>query len=194
MKQKGEVAMFYAQGSIIVHRPVEEIFLLLPYAVTDNLQNASNLMHMAYERVPISRSISTETVEVGTIFQRQAQGQSVQSITTYTVVELEPNRKLILEQQTVGAFASSAMMSYTLEPVPEGTRLSVTGEADGQGCVRVMYQVFGTIPGMKRWSVAFTLRQLKRTLEQGIFLQPDYHISGPLPELDESQLPAEGPE
>lgn len=187
--------MFYAQGSIVVHRPVEEVFPLLPYAVTDNLQNASHLMNMAYERVPISRSISTATAEVGTIFQRQVQGQSVQSLTTYKVVELEPNRKLILEQQTIGTFASSAaMMSYTLEPVPEGTRLSVTGEADGQGCVRVIYKVVDTIPGMKRFSVAFMLRQIKRTLEQGIFLQPACRISGPLPELDESQLPAEGPE
>ncbi len=194
MKQKGEVAMFYAQGSIIVHRPVEEVFTLLPYAVTDNMQNASHLINMAYERVPVYRAMSTEKVEVGTIFQRQVQGQSVQSIATYKVVELEPNRKLILEQQIVGAFASSAMMSYTLEPVPEGTRLRVTGEADGLGCVRVMYKVFDTIPGMKRFSVSFMLRQLKRTLEQGIFLQPAYRISGPLPELDESQLPAEGPE
>lgn len=191
--------MFYAQGSIIVHRPVEEVFTLLPYAVTDYLQNASHLINMAHERVPVYRSISTEKVEVGTIFQRQVQGQRVQSMATYTVVEVEPNKKLILEEQIVGAFASSAMMSYALEPVPEGTRLSVTGEVDGQGCVRVMYTVFDTIPGMKRFTVSFGLRQLKRTLEQGIFLQgiflqPAYRISGPLPELDESQLPAEGPE
>jgi hypothetical protein len=76
MNQKGEVAMFYAQGSI-VHRPVEEVFPLLPYAVTDNLQDASHLMNMANERVPIYRARSTETVEVGTIFQRQVQGLSV---------------------------------------------------------------------------------------------------------------------
>jgi hypothetical protein len=196
--------MFQAQGSIIVQRQVEEVFALLPYAATNNMRGSAlesiesiraDLRERNFSSSPamlFKRDVPPK-VEIGSTFQTQALGSSIQTI-TYKVVELEPNRKLTLEQQTVGTFAASAITSYELEPVAEGTRLIMTGEADAKGCVWLIYKAFDSIPWIKQLAVSFDLRVRKRMLEQGVLLQPGHRISGPLPALDEGQLPTEAAE
>ncbi len=185
--------MFYAQGSIIVHRTVEEVFALLPYAATSNMQGTSRLENAAQEGISINRSLPAGKIEVGTIFETQVQRPGRQSVTTFKVIELEPDRKLTLEQHSVGSVSMSSFMRYELEPVYEGTKLTVRGEMETQGRIPLLVRLFLNTRRMYQSSISLWLDTLKRTLEQGILLQPGYRASGPLPALDESQLPTEAP-
>ena len=197
--------MFRAQGSIIVHRPVEEVFALLPYAATDNMQGSSLSKLMAIadqlkERNPSSTytfPIKTHTpdgkIEKGSIFQIQVQTTTSEGIITYKVIEIEPDRKLTLEY-TEDRLVGVSIICYELESVTVGTRLTMTREIEKQGCYPLFLRLINATPGMKGISASMHLRSLKHMLEQGKLLEPGHRASGPLPALDEGQLPTEAPE
>lgn len=192
--------MFRVQGSIIVRRPVEEVFALLPYAATNNMQRVYSswgnaLQELAKENFSINRMLRVGPIEIGSTFHAQLQGPNMLFINTFTVIELELNKRLTLQQHLYGTVGSSAnTTSYELESVAEGTRLIMTREIAGGWFYLLSLRLINAIPGLKGIEAKTHLRTLKGMLEQGKLLQPGYRASGPLPALDESQLPTEAPE
>jgi len=75
------------------------------------------------------------------------------------VVELAPARTLVLEGD-LGPFHGT--ISYRLEPVPGGTRLTNDADLDASGPLRLVAPL---AEGRVRASVAENLEVLKRTLE-----------------------------
>lgn len=178
--------MVHGQGSTIINRPVEEVFAFLPVAVTNPSLNNPRLSHAAFwQQVPAG------VIEKGTTFTYQPQEANMQTITE--VIGFEPNQSISLQQNTSGCLYARGVTRYNLEPAAEGTRVTITMEAEAKGWLWLIFAVFN-LPGMNKLAIVANLRALKGRIEAQPFITVGYRSSGPLPALDAIQFSASSSE
>ncbi len=131
-----------------------------------SLQDVFNYL-AAFENVPQwnyaiaeTRKASNGPVGVGTIY-RQTRSLPSRSEETFQVTEFDPNRRLAIRGD-LGPLKGT--LTYELEPVREGTRLTNTAELEGRGLLKVAAPI---TTGNVRRAVATNLEKLKEILEQG---------------------------
>jgi carbon monoxide dehydrogenase subunit G len=133
---EGGITMIKMEQSIIINRPVEEVWKFM-----SNIENATKWDRGVLE----AKQTSEGPIGVGSTLQTRRQMLGRQRIGKYQVLEFVPNRILVL-QGSLGR--STAQIRYTFEPLEGGTRLTGTLEAELRGWLKLMTPIF--IPMMER--------------------------------------------
>ncbi len=170
--------MFRGRSSVIIHQPVEVVFALLPYIGTN-----PGATFTSVQQVPEG------SIGIGTRFYHEAGGAGGIYIAT-EVTEYDPSRKITLQQDVSGCLRACATGRYSLEPVADGTKVTLIAEMKGTGWFWPILEFF-RLPGMTAFALKDNLARLKDQIESQALLPGSYHISGPLPAFNTSQFPAE---
>jgi uncharacterized protein YndB with AHSA1/START domain len=138
------------ENTVIIRRPIEEVFGFLA--------DFENLPRWNYAIVE-TRKVSEGPVGVGTIYQ-QVRSVPSRSEERFEITAHNPPRRLEIQGQ-LGPFPSR--LSYALDTVPEGTRVTNAVELQLRGPGRVLGRV--AVPRV-RDAVAANLSKLKELLER----------------------------
>jgi uncharacterized protein YndB with AHSA1/START domain len=138
------------ENTVMIGRPIEEVFAFLA--------DFENIPRWNYAIVE-TRKVSKGPVGVGTIY-RQVRSVPSRSEERFEVTAYDPPRQLEIQAQ-LGPFPSR--LSYALDAVPEGTRVTNSVELQLRGPGRLLGRV--AVPRV-RDAVAANLRKLKELLEQ----------------------------
>ncbi len=138
------------ENTVMIRRPIEQVFGFLA--------DFENIPRWNYAIVE-TRKVSQGPVGVGTIYQ-QVRSVPSRSEEHFEVTAHNPPRHLEIQGQ-LGPFPSR--LSYALDAVPAGTRVTNSVKLDLRGPSRVLGPV--AVPRV-RDAVAANLRELKELLEQ----------------------------
>jgi uncharacterized protein YndB with AHSA1/START domain len=138
------------ENTVVIRRPTEEVFGFLA--------DFENIPKWNYA-IAATRKISEGPVGVGTIYQ-QVRSVPSRSEEHFEVTAYNPPRQLEIQGQ-LGPFPSR--LSYALNAIPEGTRVTNTIELELRGLGRLLGRV--AVPRV-RDAVAANLQKLKELLEQ----------------------------
>ena len=138
------------ENTVTIRKPIEEVFGFL--------SDFENLPRWNYAIVE-THKISEGPVGVGTIYQ-QVRSVPSRSEERFEVTAYNPPRQLEI-RGLLGPFPSR--LSYALDAVPEGTRVTNSVELELRGPGRLLERV--AVPRV-RDAVAANLRRLKELLEQ----------------------------
>ena len=138
------------ENTVTIRRSVEDVFRFLA--------DFENLPRWNYAIVE-TRKVSQGPVGVGTIYQ-QVRSVPSRSEERFEVTAHDPPRQLEIQGQ-LGPFPSR--LSYALDAVPEGTRVTNAVELELRGPGRLLGRV--AVPGV-RDAVAANLQKLKELLER----------------------------
>jgi uncharacterized protein YndB with AHSA1/START domain len=138
------------ENTVIIRRPIEEVFGFL-----SDFENIPKWNYAIAE----TRKVSQGPVGVGTIYQRVRSVPS-RSDERFEVTAYNPPRNLEIQGQ-LGPFPSR--LSYALDAVPEGTRVTNSVELELHGPGRLLGRV--AVPRV-RDAVAANLHKLKELLER----------------------------
>jgi uncharacterized protein YndB with AHSA1/START domain len=138
------------ENTVMIGRPIEEVFGFL--------SDFENIPRWNYAIVE-TRKVSEGPVGVGTIYQ-QVRSVPSRSEERFEVTAYDPPRQLEIQGQ-LGPFPSR--LSYALDTVPEGTRVTNSVELQLRGPGRLLGRV--AVPRV-RDAVDANLRKLKELLEQ----------------------------
>jgi uncharacterized protein YndB with AHSA1/START domain len=138
------------ENTVMIGRPIEEVFGFL-----SDLENIPRWNDAIVE----TRKVSEGPVGVGTIY-RQVRSVPSRSEERFEVTVYNPPRYLEIRGQ-LGPFPSR--LSYALDAVPEGTRITNAVELELRGPGRLLGRV--AVPRV-RDAVAANLQKLKELLEQ----------------------------
>jgi uncharacterized protein YndB with AHSA1/START domain len=138
------------ENTVVIRRPIEEVFAFLA--------DFENVPRWNYAIVK-THKVSQGPVGVGTIYQ-QVRSVPSRSEEHFEVTAYNPPRQLELRGQ-LGRFPSH--LSYALDAVPEGTRITNAVELELRGPGRLLGRV--AVPRI-RDAVAANLQKLKDLLEQ----------------------------
>lgn len=136
-------------NTVTIRRPVPEVFAYL--------ENFENVPQWNYAIVA-TRKTSDGAVAVGTTYEHKRSLPS-ESTERLEVVAHEANRKLAIRGD-LGPF--NGVLTYELEPVGEGTRLTNRAHLEGRGLSRVLARL---AEGRVREAVSANLGKLKEILE-----------------------------
>jgi uncharacterized protein YndB with AHSA1/START domain len=137
------------ENTVMIRRPIEQVFGFL-----SDFENISRWNYAIVE----THKISQGPVGVGTIYQ-QVRSVPSQSEERFEVTAYNPPRRLEIRGQ-LGPFPSR--LSYALDIVPEGTRVTNSVELELRGPGRLLGRV--AVPRV-RDAVAANLRKLQELLE-----------------------------
>jgi uncharacterized protein YndB with AHSA1/START domain len=138
------------QNTVVIRRPIEEVFGFLA--------DFENIPRWNYAIVE-THQVSEGPVGVGTIYQ-QVRSVPRRSEERIAVTAYNPPRQLEIRGQ-LGSFP--ARLSYALEALPEGTRVTNSVELDLRGPGRLLGRL--AVPRV-RDAVAANLSKLKELLER----------------------------
>ena len=138
------------ENTVMIRRPIEDVFGFLA--------DFENIPKWNYAIVE-THKVSQGPVGVGTIYQ-QVRSVPSRSEERFEVTAYHPPRQLEIEGQ-LGAFPSR--LSYALDALPEGTRVTNAVELELRGPGRLLGRV--AVPRV-RDAVAANLQKLKELLEQ----------------------------
>jgi uncharacterized protein YndB with AHSA1/START domain len=138
------------ENTVTISRPIEQVFGFL--------SDFENIPRWNYAIVQ-THKISEGPVGMGTIYQ-QVRSVPSRSEERFEVTAYHPPRRLEIRGQ-LGPFPSR--LSYALDTVPEGTRVTNSVELELRGPGRLLGRV--AVPRV-RDAVAANLRKLKELLEQ----------------------------
>jgi uncharacterized membrane protein len=110
--------MLQVEHSVVIDKPVEQVWNFL----TD-FQNTPKWDIGVLE----TRQTSEGPGGLGTTFQNIGPFLGRKSVREYRVTEYEPNKKVTVKLITPARFIQQAEVSYTFEPVENGTKLTFTG-------------------------------------------------------------------
>jgi uncharacterized protein YndB with AHSA1/START domain len=129
------------ENTVVIRRPIEEVFAFLSH-----FENVPSWNYAIIE----TRKISEGPVGVGTIYQ-QVRSVPTRSEERFEVTAYDPARHLEIQGQ-LGPFP--ARLSYALDALPEGTRVtnSVELELHGPG-PRPTALRYGTVPSLDDASI-----------------------------------------
>ena len=137
------------ENTVVIRRPIEDVFGFL--ADFENVPRWNDAIVKTHK-------VSQGPVGVGTIYQ-QVRSVPSRSEEHFEVTAYNPPRQLELRGQ-LGPFPSH--LSYALDAVPEGTRITNAVELELRGPGRLLGRV--AVPRV-RDAVATNLRKLKELLE-----------------------------
>jgi hypothetical protein len=164
--------MIHLQKSIIVHRPVEEVF--------------DFIINPEHHKEP-GKYADYFPQPVGPVpewwFHRNA-----------LITQYDLNQQITKQITEYGCNPAIACTSYSLKSTEEGSVVTVVTWMEGKGLFKLIYQLqeYRIMPYLTS-VVDSSLSQLKTRLESHP-LNSLFRISGPLPALDEGQLPPEMPQ
>ena len=138
------------ENTVMISRPIEQVFGFL--------SDFENLPRWNYVIVE-THKVSQGPVGVGTIYQ-QVRSVPSRSQERFEVTTYNPPRHLEIQGQ-LGPFPSR--LSYALDALPEGTRVTNSVELELRGPGRLLGRV--AVPRV-RDAVAANLRKLKELLER----------------------------
>ena len=138
------------ENTVMIRRPIEEVFGFLAH-----FENVPKWNYAIVE----TRKVSEGPVGVGTIYQ-QVRSVPSRSEERFEVTVYSPPRHLEIQGQ-LGPFPSR--LSYALDALPEGTRVTNTVDLELRGPGRLLGR--GAVPRV-RDAVAANLRKLKEVLER----------------------------
>jgi uncharacterized protein YndB with AHSA1/START domain len=138
------------ENTVMIRRPIEDVFAFLA--------DFENIPRWNYAIVE-TRKMSQGPVGVGTIYQ-QVRSVPSRSEERFEVIAYNPPRQLEIQGQ-LGPFPSR--LSYALDAVPEGTRVTNAVELELRGPSRLLGRV--AVPRV-RDAVAANLHKLKELLER----------------------------
>lgn len=138
------------ENTVIIRRPIEEVFGFLSH-----FENVPKWNYAIVE----TRKVSEGPVGVGTTY-HQVRSVPSRSEERFEVTVYNPSRHLEIRGQ-LGPFPSR--LSYALDALPEGTRVTNTVELELRGPGRLLGRV--AVPRV-RDAVAANLRKLKEVLER----------------------------
>jgi len=148
LRKERLVASF--ENAVLIRRPIEEVFGFL-----SDFENVPKWNYAIVE----TRKVSEGPVGVGTIYQ-QVRSVPSRSEERFEVTAYNPPRQLEIQGQ-LGPFPSR--LSYALDAVPEGTRVTNAVELKLRGPSRLLGRV--AVPRV-RDAVAANLHKLKELLER----------------------------
>ena len=137
--RKGDIELIKSEFSVVINRPVEEVF-----AFANDLESDPQWMAAVSERKKTSEGpvgVGTTFHDTGTLLGRKVENN-------YEVTEYEPNAKLGIKTIS-GSIPIEA--TSTCEPVEGGTRFTMAGAAD--------------VAGIFKFAEPFVTRIMKRELE-----------------------------
>ena len=137
------------ENTVMISRPIEEVFGFL-----SDFENVPTWNYAIAE----TRKVTQGPIGVGTIYQ-QVRSVPSRSEERFEVTAYNPPRNLEIGGQ-LGPFPSR--LSYALDAVPEGTRVTNSVELELRGPGRLLGRV--AVPRV-RDAVAANLRKLKELLE-----------------------------
>jgi uncharacterized protein YndB with AHSA1/START domain len=137
------------QNTVMIRRPIEDVFGFL-----SDFENVPKWNYAIVE----TRKVSEGAVGVGTIY-HQVRSVPNRSEERFEVTAYNPPRHLEIRGQ-LGPFP--ARLSYALDVLPEGTRVTNSVELELRGLGRLLGRV--AVPRV-RDAVAANLRKLKELLE-----------------------------
>jgi uncharacterized protein YndB with AHSA1/START domain len=138
------------ENAVVIGRPIEDVFAFL-----SDFENVPKWNHAIVE----TRKVSEGAVGVGTIY-RQVRSVPSRSEESFEVTAYDPPRHLEIQGQ-LGPFPSR--LSYALEALPEGTRVTNSVELELRGPGRLLGPV--AVPRV-RDAVGANLRKLKELLDR----------------------------
>ena len=138
------------ENTVVITRPIEEVFAFL-----SDLENIPKWNYAIVE----TRKVSEGPVGQGTVY-RQVRSVPNRSEERLEVTALTPPSHLEIQGQ-LGPFPSR--LSYSLDALPEGTRVTNSVELELRGPGRVLGRV--AVPRV-RDAVATNLRKLKELLDR----------------------------
>ena len=138
------------ENTVMIRRPIEEVFGFLA--------DFENIPRWNYAIVE-THKVSQGPVGVGTVYQ-QVRSVPRRSEERFEVTAYNPPRQLEIRGQ-LGPFPSR--LSYALDAIPEGTRMTNSVELGLRGPGRLLGRV--AVPRV-RDAVAANLQKLKELLEQ----------------------------
>jgi hypothetical protein len=138
------------ENVVVIGRPIEDVFAFLSH-----FENVPRWNYAIVE----TRKVSEGAVGVGTIY-RQVRSVPRRSEESFEVTTYDPPRHLEIQGQ-LGPFPSR--LSYALDALPEGTRVTNSVELELRGPGRLLGPV--AVPRV-RDAVGANLRKLKELLEQ----------------------------
>ncbi len=142
--------MATVENTVMIRRPIEEVFGFL-----SQFESVPEWNYAIVE----TRKVSEGPVGVGTIY-HQVRSVPSRSEERFEVTVYNPSRHLEIRGQ-LGPFPSR--LSYALDALPEGTRVTNTVELELRGPGRLLGRV--AVPRV-RDAVAANLRKLKEVLER----------------------------
>jgi uncharacterized protein YndB with AHSA1/START domain len=148
-RQEGPLVATFV-NTVMIRRPIEEVFAFLA--------DFENIPKWNYAIVE-THKVSKGAVGVGTIYQ-QLRSVPSRSEERFEVTAFNPPQQLELRGQ-LGPFPSR--LSYALDAVPEGTRVTNAVELELRGLGRLLGPV--VVPRV-RDAVAANLQKLKELLER----------------------------
>ena len=128
-----------------------------PHEVFDYLATFENVPRWNYAIVETHKT-SQGPVDVGTTY-RQTRSIPSPAEETFSVTEFEPHSRLAIHGD-LGPFQGT--LTYELEPVSDGTRLTNEAHLEGKGLAKVAAPLLG---GRVGDAVAANLQKLKEILE-----------------------------
>ena len=137
------------ENTVMIRRPIEDVFGFL-----SDFENVPKWNYAIVE----TRKVSEGAVGVGTIY-HQVRSVPNRSEERFEVTAYNPPRHLEIRGQ-LGPFP--ARLSYALDVLPEGTRVTNSVELELRGLGRLLGRV--AVPRV-RDAVAANLRKLKELLE-----------------------------
>jgi carbon monoxide dehydrogenase subunit G len=138
------------ENTVMIKRPIEEVFGFL-----SDFENVPKWNYAIVE----THKVSEGPVGVGTIYQ-QVRSVPRRSEESFEITAYNPPRQLVIRGQ-LGPFPSR--LSYALDAVPEGTRVTNSVELELRGPGRVLGRV--AVPRV-RDAVAANLSKLKELLDR----------------------------
>jgi uncharacterized protein YndB with AHSA1/START domain len=138
------------ENTVVIRRPIEEVFAFL-----SDLENVPKWNYAIVE----TRKVSEGPVGLGAVY-RQVRSVPSRSEERLEVTAFNPPGHLEIRGQ-LGPFPSR--LSYALDALPEGTRLTNSVELELRGPGRVLGRV--AVPRV-RDAVATNLRKLKELLDR----------------------------
>ena len=138
------------ENTVMIARPIEDVFAFL-----SDLENVPKWNYAIVE----TRKVSEGPIGVGTTYQ-QVRSVPSRSEERLEITSYNPPRQLEVRGQ-LGPFRSRLV--YTLDAIPEGTRVTNTVELDLRGPGRLLGRV--AVPRVRE-AVAANLGKLKELLER----------------------------
>jgi uncharacterized protein YndB with AHSA1/START domain len=148
LREERLVATF--ENTVMIRRPIEDVFAFLA-----DFENVPKWNYAIVE----TRKVSEGPVGVGATY-RQVRSVPSRSQESFEVTAYDPPRHLEIQGQ-LGPFPSR--LSYALDAVPEGTRVTNSVELELRGPGRLLGRV--AVPRV-RDAVAANLRKLKELLDR----------------------------
>jgi len=143
--------MFREQRTVIVDRPVHEVF--------EYMSDFSNDQHWRGELIEIV-PVDGESERVGASYRQRVQWEGRELETDFRLTTFEPDRCIAFEGEAPGVRARA---SYRFEPVGATTRLHVTAEFETLGPMKVVEPF---VWGLLRRQGESDLHALKKVLEE----------------------------